>query len=271
MPTIEENRSIWDDSYDWRDAGEEWSSRWGGSYMQWYGTILPRIRSLLPVDTILEIAPRYGRWTRFLREYCRRLIIVDLSEQCIEACRHRFADCSHITYFVNDGASLDMIPDGSIDFAFSFDSLVHAEDIVLEKYVSQMPAKLSPDGSAFIHHSNLEAFDTFLKLDAAISKIPKLRPLLVRSGILDDVRSQGRSTTMSAAKMKCYAGENGLGCVTQELVSWNSRRAIDCLSTLMRKSSPRYRKTLEWVNTSFFDEAAYLSKLSRLYVPESHS
>ena len=90
--------------------------------MQWYGSILPRISAFVPADTILEIAPGYGRWTAFLKDLCKRMIIVDLSEKCIDRCRQRFENLSHISYFVNDGKSLEMVVDGSVDFIFSFDS-----------------------------------------------------------------------------------------------------------------------------------------------------
>lgn len=59
MPTVEQNKIQWGDSYDWNEGGEEWSTEWGTSHMQWYGTILPRIHAFLPADTILEIAPVY--------------------------------------------------------------------------------------------------------------------------------------------------------------------------------------------------------------------
>src|SRR6266478_5857216 len=107
--------------YDWKQAGEEWSEPWGASEAQWNGTIFPRIRDCVPTGTILEIAPGFGRWTHFLKDLCQQLVVVDLSTKCIEACQARFADCTHITYHVNDGKSLAMIADESIDFVFSFD------------------------------------------------------------------------------------------------------------------------------------------------------
>src|SRR5215831_17264284 len=99
MPRIEENHSFWDELYHWPQSGEEWSKAWGGARMQWYGSILPRISAFLPADTILEVAPGYGRWTAFLKDLCKHLIIVDLSQSCIDRCRQRFANCSHLSYF----------------------------------------------------------------------------------------------------------------------------------------------------------------------------
>jgi len=42
---------------------------------------------------------------------------------------------THIEYFINDGRSLDMLENNSIDFAFSFDSLLHAEIDVMHAYI----------------------------------------------------------------------------------------------------------------------------------------
>jgi hypothetical protein len=45
-----------------------------------------------------------------------------------------------------------MVADGSIEFAVSSDSLVHAEADVLESYASKLARVLNPSGVAFIHH-----------------------------------------------------------------------------------------------------------------------
>jgi SAM-dependent methyltransferase len=132
LPTLRQNLSTWTDSKSWEAQGDEWSDAWGGPGPQWQESILPRIRDYLPAGHILEIAPGFGRWTQFLAAQCLTLTLVDLSPQCIAACRQRFARLGHLRYHVNDGLSLSMLPDRSVDFAFSFDSLVHAELSVIE-------------------------------------------------------------------------------------------------------------------------------------------
>lgn len=265
MPTIEEIRS-WSQTYDWPQAGEEWSVAWGSAHMQWYGSILPRIIAFVPADTILEIAPGYGRWTVFLKDLCKRLIIVDLSEKCIDRCRQRFADCSHISYFVNDGKSLDMIVDGGVDFIFSFDSLVHAEDAVLKAYAAEFAKKLRPNGAAFIHHSNLGEYIALIEVQSRLSKFPKLLGLLKRLGVCDNVTGQGRVRSMTAAKLTVFAEDHSLQCVSQELVTWNSRFVlVDCLSTIVPRGSRWSRENRVLRNAGFMAEAKRLSDLSRLY------
>jgi SAM-dependent methyltransferase len=159
MPSLNENKERWEDSYAWADAGEEWSRAWGGSEAQWFGSILPRLHAFVPVGTVLEIAPGFGRWTRFLRPLCDRMVLVDLSERCIDACRARFGEDGSVEYHVNDGRSLEMVADASIDLAFSFDSLVHVDADVIESYLSQLRQKLTADGVVFLHHSNFAALD----------------------------------------------------------------------------------------------------------------
>jgi SAM-dependent methyltransferase len=145
MPSVEDNLAYWD-GYDWSKDGEEWSSRWGGSDAQWVGSIFPRIRRFLPANTILEIGSGLGRWTQYLKDYCKCLIAVDLSPTCVDACRLRFKEFPHIQCHANDGKSLAMIPDRSIDFAFSFDSLVHADAVTVKTYLHQLATKFAPNG-----------------------------------------------------------------------------------------------------------------------------
>jgi 2-polyprenyl-3-methyl-5-hydroxy-6-metoxy-1,4-benzoquinol methylase len=266
MGTIEENKSAWDCQHNWIDAGEGWSSDWGGSYMQWYGTILPRIRKFLPVCTILEIAPGFGRWTEYLKDFCTNLIVVDLSEKCIKACQKRFANCSHISYFVNDGKSLEMIPDNTIDFVFSFDSLVHADDTVISSYVSQFPRKLKQNGAVFLHHSNLGEYSNYLKMLCLAGRAPKLLDILKRLGIVDEIRKHDRDPSMTAKKMQLYAEDNGLQCISQELINWRLKRAlIDCMSTIVKKDSIYIRNNKVFRNASFMKEVRQLAILSQLY------
>ena len=273
MPTLEENLSVWGDSYEWVRAGEEWSKAWGSTRMQWYGSILPRISAFVPADSILEIAPGFGRWTNYLKDLCKTIAIVDISEKCIDACRRRFSAEQHISFHVNDGKSLDVVPDGSVDLVFSYDSLVHVEDVIMESYVKEISKKLKKNGVAFIHHSNLGDYEKRISLqsmlrmkDSQLSKIPKLPGLLKRLRIYDNVTEQWRARSMTAAKMAKFAQDSGLQCISQELITWNSRFCmVDCMSTLTPRNSTWYRENRILKNPGFMIEAKRLSELSRLY------
>lgn len=105
--------------------------------------IYPRIHKYIEQHNVfmLEIAPGYGRWTKFLKDFSTKLDIVDLSDNCINACQKRFEQDTNIEYHINDGKSLEMIQDDSLDFIFSMDSL-YVEIDVIEEYIRQIAKKL---------------------------------------------------------------------------------------------------------------------------------
>ena len=250
MGTTAENRNYWS-AYPWSEQGDEWSSTWGGTQYLWYGTIFPRIHAFVPTQSILEIAPGYGRCTQYLLGLCQRLAVVDLAEKCIESCRTRFSPHSHISYFVNDGKSLDMIEDGSVDFVFSWDSLVHAESDVLYCYVRQLAAKLKPGGWGFIHHSNIGSFK-----DA-------------RTGKLSVENRHWRAESMTADLFERFCDAVGLTCVGQEIVAWGCSDLTDCFSVFTRDSTRTNSKPARIENANFMEEAARMKRLANLYSPAS--
>ena len=265
MPSTEENRYFWDTTFGWHDGGNEWSSMWGGAQSQWNGTIYPRIHQHLPAHTILEIAPGFGRWTQFLAGMCERLILVDLSEKCIAACRQRFRDATHIEYHVNDGRSLAFIADGSVDFVFTFDSLVHVDADVVEAYLGEINRILKHDGTGFIHHSNLAEYSMLARIHLFLAARSRLQALVRKSKLVPPIH--GRATSMSAARFRELAATAGMACASQERINWGGKRTIDCLSTIRKSRVSEHRGVTGLRNPHFMREAQYLAQLARLYGP----
>jgi len=261
--TVSENEAFWAE-YDWSRAGEEWSEGWGGSHAQWHGVILPRIARFLPAGSALEIAPGYGRWTMYLREHCGGLAIVDLDDACIETCRARFAGDDRIAYHVNDGRSLGMIEDESVDLAFSFDSLVHADADVIERYLRGLSRTLTSDGVGFIHHSNAGRYRRYFELTDTIPR-GRARERLYKLRMLD--RPRWRALDMTAERFRQSCDAVGLQCISQEVINWTTRRLIDCFSTFTRPSSRWSRPNRVLVNPAFAAEAKAVKRRSRLYSP----
>lgn len=242
MPGLNWNRQRWGIDYHWNDGGEEWSGPWGNSHAQWFGTILPRIHRYLPARSIVEIAPGHGRWTGFLLSQCDAYLGVDLNDSCTMACRERFATVAHASFATNDGLSLAMVPDGTVDFVFSFDSLVHAEKDVMENYIPQILRKLTPTGVAFLHHSNL----------AAISNP-------------DMEKAEARGTSVSADVVAALVAESGGLVLTQEIVTWAAIPLLDCLTTFGPAEGHKGRSTQRLDNTLFMFEAGLIKKYYAVY------
>ena len=176
------------------------------------------------------------------------------------------------------GKSLEMIPDHSVDFVFSFDSLVHVEADVIEAYLSQMVLKLKPQGAGFIHHSNIGAY-----VNRSTGKLP----------FYIDNKNNGsnwRAESMTAKLFEEYCEKTGLQCVAQEVIDfypefsfrWGrpgrrlqrvrqrivdqyGRVLNDCFSVFTRKQSLWERPNKVLINKRFMEEVGYLSQLSQLY------
>jgi SAM-dependent methyltransferase len=248
VPSLDQNLAVWGATYDWSQRGDEWSDAWGGVAYQWWTTLFVRLQGYVPAARILEIAPGYGRWTHFLRDLCEELIIVDIAEAAIAHCRQRFASDLHISAYVNDGTTLAMAADNSIDLVFSFDSLVHAEAPIMAGYLAELARILAPDGVAFLHHSNLGAYP---------------------AGSYDPDNVHWRAPSVSAGSIERAASAAGLSCVSQETVAWGNDTLLNhCFSVITRGGSRWDRENVIVENLEFSrQEIATAHRLSTQYPP----
>ncbi|HEX3048661.1 MAG TPA: class I SAM-dependent methyltransferase [Bacillota bacterium] len=246
MASINENLNLWS-GYDWTQLGDEWSEPWGGSDYLWFGTIMPRICRFLPAKTILEIAPGYGRCTQFLRFNCEKLIVVDVTPNCIDFCKERFKTATNIDYYVNDGRSLNMLDNHSIDFVFSWDSLVHTEADVISSYLCYLAAKLKPGGAGFLHHSN---FGTLINPETSLPTVDN---------------NHGRASSMTAELSRILCKNAGLRCIAQEIINWRESFLNDCFTWIQKpdKSQP-VQETKIYSNPNFNLEMNHLQQISLL-------
>ncbi|MDQ7014362.1 MAG: class I SAM-dependent methyltransferase [Planctomycetota bacterium] len=220
MPTIAENLTYWK-RYDWKDRGREWGKGYGSIEQGWDHAILPRVGPFLPTaGHVLELAPGYGAWTDLLRPCCKRMTLVDLAPNCIEHCRQRFGKRG-MAYHVNDGRSLAMVEEMSVDFVFSVHSLVHADHDVMRDYILQLGKIMKPGAFGFIHHSNLGEYADELE-----------------SWDQKDTHWRGRD--MTGEKLRNDCREAGLVCIYQEIIPWGSDKFIDAYS-LFAKPRPGQR------------------------------
>ena len=242
MGTIDENRRHWT-HYDWAERGDEWSVAWGGTSGLWWVTLWPRLRHFLPTSHVLEIAPGFGRITELVAPQTERMTVVDVTELCVEHCRERFRRWPHVDCRVNDGRSLPFVAASSIDFAFSFDSLVHVELDVIGAYLGELARVLRPGGAAFLHHSNLADARA-----AAGAEVPN---------------PHWRAESVGAEAVASAARGVGLDCVTQERLCWGGDVLNDCFSTFVRRAPAGPTERRE--HREFMREPALASELAAAY------
>lgn len=262
MATVQENRDKWN-TYPWPQAGDEWSGPWGDSHQVWWAVLYPRIGRYLPTGTVLEIASGFGRWTGYLQQFCQHYVGIDVSETAILACREKFPD---LTFHLTDGVSLPAVPERSISFCFSYDSLVHIDRDTIRAYILELDRILTNDGIAFIHHSNLGAYkETVARKQFWAKCVPSWRWRKYLR-LIPETHWRDPDVTADFVHELCKA--NGLNC-RQELISWieTDDLLIDCFTLISRAPMP-YART---ENKNYGPFASQMKSCSVHYVAPAQS
>jgi ubiquinone/menaquinone biosynthesis C-methylase UbiE len=142
------NREVWNTA-DWSHKGEKWTPS-----EEWKNALVTEVmRPLLPDDAVvLEIGPGAGRWSSVLQRYARHLILVDISERCLQICREQFAACSNVSYVLVDSPSLPGLEHESVDFVWSFDVFVHIAPADTARYLRELARVMRIGAVGVIHH-----------------------------------------------------------------------------------------------------------------------
>ncbi len=143
------NYRVWQ-YWDWEDGGEEWNVS-----PEWKESVINSImrKHIEPGRDILELGPGAGRWTEPLQQMASHLTIVDLSDECIDLCKKRFAACDNMAYFVNEGSNLDFLADESIDFIWAFDVFTHVNQEDTQRYAQEFKRILRSGGRGVVTHA----------------------------------------------------------------------------------------------------------------------
>ena len=144
-----------------------------------------------------------------------------------------------------------MIPDGSVDFVFSFFSLIHAEEETMRAYLREFARVLKPEGGGFIHHSNLAEHGAYFR---RIERLPRwLSHGLFAAGLVD--LPQWRAASGSVGMVAEAAQQAGLAVLCQETVNFGSRRTIDAFTSFVRADGPWRAPGRLWRHPGFMHEA----------------
>jgi hypothetical protein len=162
-----------------------------------------------------------------------------------------------------------MVADSSIDFAFSFDSLVHVEAEVLHDYLTELARVLKADGVAFLHHSNYGAYRRSAQVFAPAQGGLRHLPSTLRTGLkLAGIRRESglRAESVSAAGFAQLCSDSGMRCVGQELVNWAGGVILqDAISIVTRPGSRWDRPNNLVRNWMFRSEARSIRRSSSVY------
>lgn len=186
---------------------------------QWEYYVWPMIEGL-DFSCVVDLAAGHGRNSALLSKYAAKIMIVDMNEECIDACKSRFGEEKHRFEFIkNDGYTLKEIPDEVATLVYCFDAMVHFEPTVVKAYLPEIYRILRPGGHGFCHHSNYAK-----NPGGDFRQNPHWRNFMSKQIFSDSCR------------------DAGLDVISQKVISWdecmdadNAIPDLDCL-TLFRKS-----------------------------------
>lgn len=231
MPSRDWNKT-WDKRYGWSQGGDEWTGQaeyCGQPYEAWKQSILDTFvaPSLTQKSVALEVAPGHGRWTEFLVAHAAKVHLFDLNASCMDACRQRFADVDHVTFCVNDGASLPGVADATVDFVWSYDSFVHMEADVIAAYLGEFARVLRPGGRAVIHHAGRRHAMLPLGFMVRLGSLPRYIYKLLSMKRDTMGRPDGKRSVVSRQLFARLALAAGLE-VESQIDSWGDQDQFDC-------------------------------------------
>jgi len=230
--TIDQNKKEWT-NYGWEMRGSEWSHNWGGDDALWHAAVYPRIRAFMPAAKALEIGCGHGRMTGYLNRQCQHIVGFDVAAPCIDYCQRLFPAHS---FHLGNGKTFPQVPDASINFAFSWDVLVHCDLDVLASYLAELRRVLTPKAHAFLHHSN-----------AADSHA-------INNGL------RSATSHVDVAKL---CEQVGLNLKLQEIVHWEGALRMDCFSLI--ENSPWCGTPLAFVNDDWLAVQRSAMKVAKVY------
>jgi ubiquinone/menaquinone biosynthesis C-methylase UbiE len=155
--TVEENTAIWD-AWDWSSRGEQWTEDVrlyrGIDPAVWKAQLVDElIVGRVPQDSVvLEIGPGAGRWSEFLLQRARRLILADISSKCVEICRERFGEDPRVELHRIDDGTLSFVGDDVVDVVWAYDVFVHINPQDTDRYLGEIRRVLRSGGTGVIHH-----------------------------------------------------------------------------------------------------------------------
>jgi SAM-dependent methyltransferase len=105
-----------------------------------------------PGATVVEIGPGGGRWTRYLLR-ARQVYAVDYHPELLAELRRNFAR-PNLRLVRNHGDDFPGVPEGSVDFVFSFGLFVHLETDVIARYLGNIRPILKPNAQVVLQYSD---------------------------------------------------------------------------------------------------------------------
>jgi methyltransferase family protein len=120
--------------------------------------------------TVLEIGPGRGAWTKtILARDCRKIYAVDAASPEHSQFWEYVGRDPRVEHIVANDFSLSGIPDGAIDFFFSFGTFSHLTAGMCEQYVSSLAPKMRRGARGFVMIGDFDKYNRCIDNAAHLS------------------------------------------------------------------------------------------------------
>jgi hypothetical protein len=193
--TAEQFFKVWPGGYyegDPRDCMSPSTYRIYGYNSVLYTIELACIRPYVgPDTTALEIGPGRGAWSKaILARGCKKLYAIDAASSEHTGFHRYVGDDARAEYLVGSDFSLTGVPDGIVDFVFSFGVFCHLTPEQCRLYVASIARKMAPGAHGFLMIADREKYEGCRRDFARVSlyrmfaELPHRRWSLVRTAFL---------------------------------------------------------------------------------------
>ncbi len=195
----------WADSTYYDDA-ERWT------FIFWQkGSPFRGLFDRMDLSSVVELACGHGRHTEVFVAQAGHVVMIDIFDNNLIACRKRLGENAKVLYLKGDGSSFRPVPDSSVTAILCYDAMVHFSPAMVRAYIQDAARILRPGGMALFHHSNLVA------------------PPDRHYGLNTHARNH-----MTTALFASYVAEAGLAIAEQRILPWGGIPDIDALSLLQK-------------------------------------
>jgi ubiquinone/menaquinone biosynthesis C-methylase UbiE len=106
---------------------------------------------------VLDLGCGYGRFIEFYAPLVSFVYGIDVTDYIIEICKTKYAEIKNVEFIKNNGYSLEMIDDNSIDLVSCYTVFQHIPRKATQSYLKEFSRILKSDGRIIIQFSGAQS------------------------------------------------------------------------------------------------------------------
>jgi len=119
---------------------------------------------------VLDLGCGYGRFVEFYAPLASFVYGVDVTAYIIDICKTKYAGIENVEFIKNNGYTLEMIDDNSIDLVSCYTVFQHIPRKATQSYIKEFSRILKPDGRIIIQFQGVKSNNDKAYNDVGLEK-----------------------------------------------------------------------------------------------------